>query len=544
MPEKTISQYDYELLLQRLHKLTEIGTSLVISRDNIALLEQILLGAKELTNADGGTLYLKDDQNLLQFEVLMNDSLQIHLGGTSSSPMTFSAIPLYIDSQRNETTVVSYCALHAKVINIEDAYLVEGFDFSGTREFDRCSNYRSKSFLTVPMRNHENDIIGVLQLINRRDEKNNKTIAFSNTDQQLVESLTATAAVSLTGKGLIDDLHHLFESFIKVIALAIDEKSPYTGGHCRRVPELTMMLAEACINTQEGPLKDFTMTDDDVYTLKTAAWLHDCGKIVTPEHIMDKPTKLSTIYDRIETIHTRFEVAQRDLEITWLREQLAQQTNTTADTIAQQTAAALANDVRLLEKDRQFLCYSNIGGEFMNEKDQQRVENIGQRSICIEGKDRPFLTDDEQRCLQIAKGTLLPEERLIINQHMDVTIQMLEALPFPKHMQQVPEYACGHHEHMDGSGYPRGLTREQLSIPARMMAVADVFEALIACDRPYKKGKLLSECLRIMAKMKNTQHLDPDLFNVFVREKVYLDYAEKFVASDQIDTVYEEDLIG
>jgi len=542
MPEKTISQHDYELLLQRLHKLTEIGASLVISRDNIALLEQILLGAKDLTHADGGTLYLKDDQDLLQFEVLMNDSLQIHLGGTSSSPMTFEAVPLYIDGKRNETTVVSYCALHAKVVNIEDAYLAEGFDFSGTRKFDAQSNYHSKSFLTVPMKNHENDIIGVLQLINRRDE-NNHNIAFSKTDQQLVESLTATAAVSLTGKSLIDDLHHLFESFVKVIALAIDEKSPYTGGHCRRVPELTMMLAEACINTQQGPLKDFTMNDEDIYTLKTAAWLHDCGKIVTPEHIMDKSTKLSTIYDRIETINTRFDVAKRDLEITYLREQLAKQTNTTPDNIAQQTAEILTDDVRLLEKDRQFLCFSNIGGEFMNEKDQQRVANIGQRTIFLEGKNRSFLTDDEQRCLQIPRGTLLPEERLIINQHMDVTIQMLEALPFPKHMQQVPEYACGHHEHMDGSGYPRGLTREQLSIPARMMAIADVFEALIACDRPYKKGKLVSECLRIMAKMKHSQHLDPDLFDVFVREKVYLEYAKKFVASEQIDTIYEEDLI-
>jgi len=537
----------YDVLLQRLHKLTEIGASFSIERDNTALLEQILAGARELTHADGGTLYIKendDDGGFLRFEVMFNGSLAIHAGGTSGVAVDFPVIPLYKDQCPNETTVVSYCALHAEVVNVVDAYQMKGFDFSGTRKFDRQSGYRSQSFLTIPLKNHEHDVIGVLQLINRCDDVTGKTIPFSEADSRFVEALAATAAVSITGKNLIADLQNLFESFVKVIADAIDAKSPYTGGHCRRVPELTMMLAKAAIQTRQGPLKDFSMDSEDFYTLKTAAWLHDCGKIVTPEYIMDKPSKLSTIYDRIEVVDTRFEVLKRDAEIAWLRQQLADEKGTSSETIAQESDEALRADYAALASDREFLRRSNVGGEFMLPVDQQRVRTIAARTLYVDGQPQAFLSEEESRNLQIAKGTLLPEERAIINQHMDITIQMLEGLPFPKHMQNVPEYAGGHHERMDGKGYPKGLTRDQLSIPARIMAIADVFEALIACDRPYKKGKMLSECLFILGNMKENHHLDPDLFDVFIREKVYLQYAAQHVDAAQIDDVCEADIPG
>jgi len=537
----------YDVLLQRLHKLTEIGASFSIERDNTALLEQILAGARVLTGADGGTLYIKEDDDtggFLRFEVMFNGSLGIHAGGTSGEVVDFPVIPLYKDQRPNETTVVSYCALRAEVVNVVDAYQARGFDFSGTRAFDRQSGYRSQSFLTIPLKNHEHDVIGVLQLINRCDDVTGETVAFSEADSRFVEALAATAAVSMTGKNLIADLQNLFESFVKVIADAIDAKSPYTGGHCRRVPELTMMLAEAAIQTKQGPLKDFTMDAEDFYTLKTAAWLHDCGKIVTPEHIMDKPSKLSTIYDRIEVVDTRFEILQRDAEIAWLRQQLADAKGASLAEVEQEASEALADVHSELCDERAFLHRSNIGGEFMSPTDQQRVRDIAKRTFSMDGQVQSFLNDNESRNLQIAKGTLLPEERAIINQHMDITIQMLEGLPFPKHMQNVPEYAGGHHERMDGNGYPKGLTRDQLSIPARMMAIADVFEALIACDRPYKKGKMLSECLFILGNMKENHHLDPDLFDLFIREKVYLTYAKAHVKEDQIDDVCEADIPG
>ncbi len=539
----TVSRREYDLLLQRLNRLTEIGASLSIGRDNMAMLERILAGARELTHADGGTLYIKRD-NALHFEVVVNDSLNIYMGGTSGNPVTLPPIPLYKDGLPNESTVVTYCALHGKVVNIDDAYEAQGFDFSGTRVFDQRMGFRSKSFLTIPMRNHENDVIGVLQLINRIDEQTGEVESFSPADLRLGEALAATAAVSLTGKALINDLQELFESFVRVIANAIDDKSPYTGGHCRRVPKLTMMLAEAAIHTNHGPLRDFTMNEDEIYALETAAWLHDCGKIVTPEHIMDKATKLETIHDRIETVDARFEILRRDAEIAWLREQLAQATHREPQELASQAREALSEVMNELDDEQSFLHRSNIGGEFMCEEDQQRVARIGQRTLEIRGRTCSLLSENECRNLQIPKGTLLPEERLIINQHMDATIKMLEGLPFPKHMQQVPEYACGHHERMDGRGYPRGLTREQLSIPARIMAIADVFEALIACDRPYKKGKKLSECLRILGFMKLDNHIDPDLFDVFIREKVYLRYAREYVRPEQIDEIDESDIPG
>lgn len=540
----TSEQLQPEVLLQRIHRLTEIGASLSIERDNTALLERVLTGAKDLTNADAGTLYIKDDNEHLCFEVLVNDSLNIHMGGSSGNKVSFPAVPLYINGIPNESTVVTYCALHGEVINIPDAYEAKGFDFTGTREFDRRSNYRSKSFVTIPLKNHEDDIIGVLQLINRKNDSNGETIAFSEADLRFVEALAATAAVSLTGKNLIDDMQRLFESFVQVIASAIDDKSPYTGGHCRRVPKLTMLLADACIRTKIGPLKDFTMDEDDLYTLKTAAWLHDCGKIITPEHVMDKSTKLSTIYDRIEAVDIRFEVLKRDAEISSLRRQLAAATGRDEGDIQASVQHELTPAFEGLDADQDFLQRSNMGGEFMRDADQQRVRDMAQRQIALKGVMVPFLNEDESMNLQIAKGTLTTAERKIIQQHMDVTIKMLEGMPFPKHMKQVPEYAGGHHERMDGKGYPKGLTRDQLSIPARMMAIADVFEALIACDRPYKQGKMLSECLFILGKMKLDHHFDPDVFDVFIREKVYLQYAEDFVKPDQIDEVIEEKIPG
>ncbi len=538
------SQSEYARLLERIDHLTTIGASLCIGRDNMGLLEKVLKGAKALTNADGGTLYIKQGDEL-RFEVLINDSLGFYMGGTSGNPVTLPPISLHDDQGRpNESTVVTHCALHSEVVNIRDAYTEQGFDFSGTRRFDERTGYRSQSFLTLPLRNHESDVIGVLQLINRINEDTGDIEAFSEADCRFGEALAATAAVSLTGKALINDLQQLFEAFVEVIATAIDDKSPYTGGHCRRVPELTMMLAEATIATKEGPLRDFDMSQEEIYALKTAAWLHDCGKIVTPEHIMDKATKLETIHDRIETVDARFEILKRDQQISWLQQELAKARGCTVEEVAQQCLAARATQLDELEEQRRFLHRSNIGGEFMSKKDQQRVADIGAQTYDTCDGPQPLLSDDECENLQIPKGTLLPREREIINQHMDATIKMLDGLPFPRHLQQVPEFACGHHERMDGKGYPRGLTREQLSIPARMMAIADVFEALIACDRPYKKGKKLSECLRILGLMKLDHHIDPDLFDVFVREKVYLRYAQKFVNKDQIDEVDESAIPG
>jgi hypothetical protein len=338
---------------------------------------------------------------------------------------------------------------------------------------------------------------------------------------------------------LINQLEELFESFINLINAAIDDKSPYTGGHCQRVPALTMLLAEAAHRTKAGPLKDWSMTERDRYELKIAGLLHDCGKVTTPVHVVDKATKLQTIYDRIGLVDTRFEVIKRDAEVRALKaklEALEQGNKAGWPEIEARRAAELMQ----FDADRAFLRLCNIGAERMAPEDQQRVFRIGTayRWRNADGADDvPFLSEDEIRNLTIRAGTLTEDERKEINHHIEVTIMMLESLPWPKHLKNVPEYAGGHHERMDGKGYPRGLTREQMSVPARIMGIADIFEALTAKDRPYKKGKTLTEALTILGRLKSNGHIDPDLFDIFLREKVYLSYAEQFLDAEQIDHV-------
>ena len=520
-------------LLLRLKELNEIGIALSQQRDINSLLETILVAAKRITNADAGTLYLHEpEQQVLRFEIMRTDSLNIAMGGTSGVPITFYPIHLYDkEGQPIHSMVVTHSALSGDTVNIPDAYTAEGYDFSGTKKFDAKTGYRSQSFLAVPMRNHEDEVIGVLQLINAQNRKNGAIVPFSKDDQQLLESLASQAAIALTNRRLIEQLEELFESLIQLINTAIDDKSPYTGGHCARVPVLTMMIAEAVNRTKRGPLRDFVMTDKDRYELKIAGLLHDCGKITTPVHVVDKSTKLQTIFDRIHLLDTRFEVLKRDAEI----EILFRRQSSVDDTAVR---AEFEARIRQLDDDREFLRHCNIGGEAMSEEAQQRVRRIAAYQWRdTEGKTGNFLNDDEVENLTIRAGTLSAAEREIINHHIVVTIKMLESLPWPRHLKKVPEYAGGHHERMDGKGYPRGLTRDQMSVQARVMGIADIFEALTAKDRPYKVGKTLTESLTILGKFKLGGHIDPDLFDIFIREKVYLDYARQFLAPEQIDEV-------
>jgi HD-GYP domain-containing protein (c-di-GMP phosphodiesterase class II) len=522
----------------RLDLLNRIGVALSGETDINRLLETILVVAKSITHADGGTLYRVTEERTLQFEIMRTDSLGLAMGGTSGVEIPFAPVRLYDGENRPiNSNVVAY-AYHHGTLNITDAYTEEGIDFSGTRTFDQKTGYRSQSFLTVPMKNHENEIIGVLQLLNAKDPASGATISFSSEDQRLAESLASQAAVALTNRLLIHHLENLFESFITLINEAIDDKSPYTGKHCDRVPMLTMMLADAVTQCKVGPLKDFALSERDRYELKIAGLLHDCGKITTPVHVVDKATKLHTIYDRIGTIETRFEVIRRDAEIALLRARL-HALETRDEEAARAAELQFERQMREIDDDREFLRFCNVGSENMNAEDVERVKRISDKYRWRDGNGEMsgFLTSDELENLTIPAGTLTTAEREIINHHIDVTIQMLEALPWPRHLKNVPEYAGGHHERMDGKGYPRGLRREQMSVQARCMGIADIFEALTAKDRPYKTGKTLSDSLRILGKLKLNGQVDPDLFDVFLWEKVYLTYARQFLDPEQIDDV-------
>lgn len=535
-----------EDLLRRLEQLNAIGAALSKERDITRLLESILVAAKTITHADGGTLYrVTEDGQALRFEILKTDSLGIAMGGTSGKPIDFPNLPLHDEHGRpNDSLVAAYCAIHSQTVNIADAYTEANFDFSGTRQFDARTGYRSQSFLAVPMKDHEGDVIGVLQLINAKRTVGGSVVPFSSSDQSLAESLASQAAIAITNRNLMSQLETLFESFISLINLAIDEKSHYTGGHCQRVPALTMMLAEAVNAHKTGPLGSFNMDDRDRYELKIAGLLHDCGKVTTPVHVVDKASKLQTLFDRIDLIDTRFEVVKRDEEIAALRAQLAlrEQRDATAET---RLLAQCRERIDALDADRAFLRGVNQGAESMQDADLQRVRDIGHQRTWrnANGLEAELLSANEIENLTIRAGTLTFAERDVINNHIVATIKMLEQLPWPKHLKNVPEYAGGHHERMDGKGYPKGLTREQMSVQARVMGIADIFEALTACDRPYKKGMKLSQAMGIMHKFRVGGHIDPDLFDIFVEEGVYLRYAQKFLDPWQIDAVNPQEWV-
>ena len=520
--------------LTRLRQLAEIGVALSSEKNHAKLLEFILIRAKEIAKADGGTIYLRTKDDKLEFAIMRTDSLNIQMGGTTGKEIKLPKLPMYdpVTGEPNHHNVATYAALQGVSLNIPDAYHAAGFDFSGTKKFDAANGYRSTSFLTIPMKNTKGEVIGVLQLLNARNEAG-EHMPFGEEVQEFVESLASQAAVAIDNQRLIQAQRDLLDAFIKLIADAIDKKSPYTGGHCKRVPLITEMLARAACDAKVGPFSDFNLDDDGWYELHIAGYLHDCGKIVTPVHVMDKATKLEAIYDRIKEVEARFEILKRDVEIAAMKKRGK------AKPKREQIDAELA----ALDADFQFIRKANVGGEFMDDASIARIEAIGKRRIRLGGVEKALLDDNEIYNLSIRRGTLNDEERKVINDHIVVTIEMLEKLPFPKHLERVTEYAGGHHEKMDGSGYPRGLTREQMSIPARMMAIADVFEALTAQDRPYKNGKKLSEAMKIMGFMKQDNHLDPELFDLFVSSRVYREYAERFLPAELIDAVDEEALL-
>jgi len=528
-------------LEDRVKRLQEIGLSLSTEDDINVIFELIMDEAKNITNADGRTLYMiSDDAKTMKFEIMATESMNFAQGGTTGIEIKIPPMQLFDEEGNpNHSSIVTYSANTGKTVNIKDAYKEKGFDFTGAKTFDKNTGYRTQSVLSVPLKNHENDIVGVMQLINAKDPQSGKTISFSADMQHQIESLASQGAVALTNKRLVAELKSLFESFIQLIATAIDKKSPYTGGHCERVPEITMLLADAVEKTTEGKYADFTMTEDERYELYLAGWLHDCGKVATPPHVVDKGMKLETITDRIEVMDTRFEVLKRDAEITKLKKQIELMTKGSVNGEIKTLEEDLTTRIEELSLDQTFIQKTNRGGEFMEEEDQKRVADIGNYKWNLEGEETNFFDEKDVRNLQIPKGTLLPEEREIINDHIVITIDMLNKLPYPKNLRKIPEFAGGHHEKLDGTGYPKGLKDEEMSVQAKMMAIADIYEALTAADRPYKDGKKLSQAMRIMGFMKKDYEIDEELFAIFVKSGVYKQYAEKYLGEDQLDEIDE-----
>jgi HD-GYP domain-containing protein (c-di-GMP phosphodiesterase class II) len=508
---------------------------LAATNDTEEIIERILDEAINLTHSEGGTLYLtqSDDDgevSKLKFEIIKNDALNLKMGGKKGTPIPFPALELFTpDGSENHNNVAAYSANSKQIINIDDVYTCDDFDFSGAREFDKQAQYRTQSVLTFPLLNHQQEVIGVLQLINARLPDSSEKVPFSDRYIPLLKGLALYASIALNNQILVQDLKNLLDAFVKTIAKAIDAKSPHTSGHCQRVPLLMELIAEAaCSDTVL--FKDFNLSEEEWYELRVSAWMHDCGKLATPDSVLDKSTKLHRMRDGIELVEARFANLKQQLELDYLHECIQYPEQESA------LKAVLKTKLDSLTDDLNFVRTSNKGGEFMKDESKQRIMEIAKLQWPdFNGDLQVMLSEEEIYNLCIERGTLTAEERQIINNHMTVTIDMLEGLPFPKQLKRVPEYAGGHHEKMNGTGFPRGLTREQMSIPARMMAVADIFEALTAKDRPYKDPMKISLSLNIMHRMVEDEHIDPDIYELFVKSRVWEKYAKRVLSPEQID---------
>ncbi|MEA2084969.1 MAG: HD domain-containing phosphohydrolase [Thermodesulfobacteriota bacterium] len=508
-------------------ELIRIGLALSGEKDLDRLLEMIVNNARDFTNADGGTLYIKDENNdVLSFAIVQNDTLNISMGGTGED-IAWPPVPLKDkEGNENHSNVSAHCALVCDTKNIPDVYDAEGFDFQGTKGFDSTTGYRSKSMLVIPMLDHEDEVIGVLQLLNARDRKSGEVVTFPEYEIEMITSLASQAAIAITKMRLIKGLENLLNSFVVSIADAIDEKSPYTAGHILNVAELTERIVKTIQKTDEGEFADIHFSPDEAEELRMAAWMHDIGKITTPEYIVDKSTKLKTIFDRIEIIGYRMEILKRDARIRRLQKALDQ----TMDVIEDDK-----KDQQELDEYMAFLESVNMGGEFLSDESVKRIRELSKLSFDMNGKTMPLLSEDEAENLMIRKGTITNEEREIINNHVTITSKMLGRLPFPKKLHNVPLFAGMHHEKLDGSGYPDGLSGNNIPLAGRILAVADIFEALIAVDRPYRPGKTLSESMRILGFMVKDGHLDSDLCDLVVESGIVTQYAKEKLSHWQQD---------
>ncbi len=515
--------------------LSEIGLALTTENNLDRLLELILSEAMRFTRSDGGTLYVYDKENRqLKFEILYNETMNIKYGGISGKESEFPPVPLYVDGKPNYSNVSSYSALTGEVVNIPDVYKADGFDFIGMKKYDENNGYHSQSMLVIPMMNKDKELIGVLQLINARKKDTDEIISYSQVYEDLIATLAYQAAVKMTNVQLTIKLRTLLYSVINSIATAIDEKSPFTGKHISRVFRLTMMIAKRINHTDEGFFKDVHFSDNELEELRLSAWMHDIGKITTPESLLNKETKLQAFMDGIEVIKTRFRLIQKLFENdTLIRKLSLLQGKGTGKKKIAGIEDDLNKKIEELKDDISFISSCNTPDEFMDDDKLNRLKRIAAETFYFAGETFHYLSDMEVENLSIKKGTLNGRERKIIENHVTMTQKILDHISFPSHISKVAEYASMHHEKLDGTGYHLKLSGAEIPLQARIIAIADVFEALSAQERPYKKPMNLQEVLKILEHMKERNYIDPELYSLIVKSDIGTVYFETVALSNQ-----------
>lgn len=500
-------------------RIMDINLELASELDKDKLFDMILTLTRELTHSDAGTLYIKSkDKKYLDFTVVQNKSLNIFMGGTKGE-ITWNSLPLYLENgEENKSMVAVVSAVENKIINIPDVYIDENYNFEGTKKFDASTGYRSKSMLVIPLINHEKDVIGVLQLINKIQD--DEIASYNENDERIIKALSAQAAMALTNSQLILSLEEFLDAYVSTIASAIDAKSKHTLNHITKISKLAPLIARA-IHEDETKYKSVTYSAKDFKEIELAAKMHDIGKISMPESIIDKATKLQLMIDGVELIKERAEIIKRDYEIAFLKKEITQK--------------EFIQKLQILDDDIKFIERVNFGSEFMRKDDLERIKNIAKHKYIKDNKEILLISENEKYNLSIERGTLTKEEKEIMNSHARLSYEMLSALPFPKKYENVLHIAVNHHEKLNGEGYPRGLEEKDLVLEDRIMILADIFEALTSSDRPYKGAKKLSEVFTILDFMAKDGEIDKELLEFFRNCDLLNEYINEELHPDQID---------
>jgi HD-GYP domain-containing protein (c-di-GMP phosphodiesterase class II) len=523
---RVIAQLDQALARksEELHELNKIGVALSAERDIKKLLELILVKSREITAADAGSLYLvergKDAQtnadDQLRFKLAQNDSVQV--------PFEEFTMPL------SETSIAGYVALSGQVVNVTDAYhLPAGSPFKFPRSFDEKSGYRTKSMLVVPMRDHKDEVIGVVQLINKkRDAKtvlqpvalvDASVIQFTSVDEELASSLASQAAVAFENTQLIQNIRNLFESFVEASVTAVESRDPTTSGHSRRVATLTCGLAEKVDASEREPFRGHNFTRDQLREIHYASLLHDFGKVGVREKVLIKGKKLYV--GELLLIKQRIAYIKRTLEAEHYRAKADQvMAGASREMLAEMEHAF---EVRCGEVEAILRMITQANEPTILEEESFRaLMDLPNRTFNdMEGNRQPYLTPDEVQALSIRRGSLSEKERREIESHVTHTYRFLAEIPWTGEFARVPEIAYAHHEKLDGTGYPRRLSAAEIPIQSKMMTISDIFDALVAWDRPYKKSVPVEKALDILRDEAGHGKLDLTLLALFIDAKVY-----------------------
>lgn len=510
-------------LNKRLSELLQVSREISGDKPLPELFQGVIRIICESTGADGGTLYMHDSkQNVLKAVLLTNRSLGIEEVVPEFDPLVVEGlleVPLSAEAGADKISAAAF--LRRELIAVPDVASNDAFDFSGVHAFDRQHSYKTARIIAAPMyASHAS--VGVLQIINPSPE------CFVPDHLEFLEALAGQVATALHNAVLIREGENLLLALVRMVGMAIDEKSPHTAGHCQRVTELTMMLARAAADEKEGPLAAFAMDDVGFEELRMAALLHDVGKVITPNHILEKRTKLHSLGDRMEILRERLSRWRAETELEALKNAVRDAGHTCLLDAARTPPSA---------EDEEFLDSVNRGLSAMDADNIEKLRKISARTVCNGSKGgESIIPHRDMADLQTFRGTLNPEERKIMEDHAKSTIRLLSSIPWPRKYWRLVEYAGRHHEKMDGTGYPNRVGAEHLSVPARILGLADRFEGMSAPDRPYRSRKMkMSQVLSIMEKMSKGGEIDPDLYALFIKNKIHISYARKYLDDSLID---------